>query len=604
MAEADGLTGGGRAGFSAPDVDFAQRVQQLAQVTAQLAAAESMDDVVVSVVSHVAEAIGAAVTTLMVRAGDRLVLLGAQGVRAGVETEFAQFGVDDLNPASEAVRTGQPVMIASAEQVRQRYPVLGTSMPEGRSLLCLPLNAGGSTLGVVGLTFDESWVPGPREFDLLRTFADSCAQAVRRVRATEEIIEKARWLSFLADASAELASSLDHQTTLANVARLAVPELATWCSVDLVEQGRVTTLAVAHEDADKAAWAWQLRRRYPPDAADRRGAANVIRTGVAELVAEITDEVLVTAARDEEHLKLARSLDLRSSLIVPLSARGRILGAITMLRTSDHPPYTQADLVLAQDLARRAGTAIDNANLHRQAQDVALQLQRAILPADLSAVTGWQVAAHYSPGGRADVGGDFYDAVSLPDGRLALFIGDVMGHGIGAAAAMAQLRAAVRAFLSIDPDPAVVVGKLDTMFGLLGIEQLATLAYAVVDPASLCFRMVNAGHYPPLLVRPDGTASFAESPPQRPLGVGGDDRTAAGFGLVAGSALLFYTDGLVERRAEPIDRGLARLRAASRVLESGPIAEALGTLVETLRDPEGDDDVTALALRVQPATPT
>src|SRR5207244_4260554 len=232
------------------------------------------------------------------------------------------------------------------------------------------------------------------------------------------------------------------------------------------------TLAVAHVDPEKVAWAWELQRRYPPDPNAPTGAPNVVRTGVSELHEVITDDMLVAAARDEEHLRLARELHLSSAIVVPLVVRGRTFGAITLIRAETDRRYGPADLVVAEDLGRRAGTAIDNAQLHSQTRDVAVQLQRAVLPEDLGSVLGWQVAAHYEPGGEAEVGGDFYDAVPLPDGRLAVFIGDVMGHGVPAAAAMAHLRASVRAFISIDPAPAAVLEHLQKMFSLLSTRQL------------------------------------------------------------------------------------------------------------------------------------
>jgi serine phosphatase RsbU (regulator of sigma subunit) len=309
--------------------------------------------------------------------------------------------------------------------------------------------------------------------------------------------------------------------------------------------------------------------------------------------------MLVAGARDEEHLRLSRELNLRSALVVPLSARGRTLGAITLVRAEQSRPFTEAELTVAEDLGRRAGLAIDNSLLYSQTQNVALQLQRAVLPDDLSDIPGWQIAAHYSPGGHADVGGDFYDAVRLADGSLAVFIGDVMGHGVAAAAAMAHMRAAVRAYLSIDPDPGVLVGRLDTMFATLQVGQLVSLVYGVVNPAGSRLRLVSAGHYPPLLVAPDGSSRFAETVPQRLLGVGPVERRVSEWQLEAGSVVLLYTDGLIERREEGIDLGLARLRNRGSELASGSLAVNLERLATELRDESGSDDVTAIAVRAQ-----
>lgn len=572
-------------------------MRQLARVTTELGAAESLDSIVAAAVDHLAEAIRAAVSTLMIREGDQLRLAGGSGLRPGVEQEWRTVPIDHDNPASEAVRLSRPVMMAQADQIQARWPSLTGQMPAGRSILTLPLGAGSSPVGVVGLTFEDEWLPGPAELDLLTTFAEACGQAIRRVIASAEAAERADQLAYLADASAELASSLDYRSTLSRVATLIAPGLADWCAVDIVEGGTLTTLAVAHADPEKVAWAWELQRRYPPAHDAAAGVPNVVRTGVSELYPEISDETLVAGARDEEHLRLSRELNLRSAMVVPLTVRGRVLGAITMIRSETRRRYGPADLLVAEDLGRRAAAAIDNAQLHSQTRDVALQLQRAVLPDELNNVPGWQVAVHYEPGGDAEVGGDFYDAIALPDGRLAVFIGDVMGHGVAAAAAMAHVRASVRAFLSVDAEPAAVLDHLEQMFGMLSISQLVTLVYAVIDPACGRVDLVNAGHHPPLIISATGTVTTAHTPPRRPLGTDPDTHVAATFPFATTDTLLLFTDGLVERRAEHIDVGLRRLEGDAALLAGPELPEALRMLVAHVHGPDGDDDVTALVVR-------
>jgi GAF domain-containing protein len=584
-------------GFAVPEGPTALRLRQLARVSAELGAAETMTAVIDAAVTHAATAIGASVSTLMLTDGQRLRLVAGAGLRPGVADAWAVFGLDDHNPASVAARTGRPVVLGDPTRVEEEYPVLRGYMPAGRSLVCLPLDASPPSVGVIGLTFEQGWVPGAAEMDFLTAYADACGQAVRRVEASAQAETRARRLSFLARVSEELARSLDYRITLGNVADLAVPELGDWCAVQVLQDGRLTTLAVAHVDPEKVQWAWELQEKYPdpPDVAT--GAQNVARTGVSEVYAEITDEMLVASARDEEHLRLSRGLALRSALIVPLRTRDRTLGAMTLLRTGDAAPYGQADLALAEDVGRRAGVAVDNAQLYEQTQDVALQLQRAVLPEVVDDLVGWDVAAHYAPGGRGGVGGDFYDAVALPGGAVAVVIGDVMGHGVSAAAAMAQMRAAVRAYLSLEPDPATLVSDLDVMFARLEITQLVTLVYGVADPVAGTFRFVNAGHYPPLLLRGGQTAELVEAPAHLPLGAGGDERKATTVPFGDTDILLLYTDGLVEHRGEIIDVGLDRLRAAAARLGARPLREGLAALIGELTGAgPADDDITAFAL--------
>jgi hypothetical protein len=417
------------------------------------------------------------------------------------------------------------------------------------------------------------------------------------LRAVDEAGVKSAQLAFLARASAELASSLNYRSTLANVARLAVPSLADWCAVAMLNDGVLQTLAVEHVDPAKVAWARDLEQRYPPDPDALVGPANVVRTGVSELYAEITDEMLVAGARDEDHLRLSRELELRSALIVPLQARARTLGTITLVRAETMRSYGPDDLAVAEDLGRRAGVAIENAELHREARQVARQLQRAVLPARLDDIPGWEVASHYSPADRSEVGGDFYDALALPDGRLCVFIGDVMGHGVAAAAAMAQMRAAVRAYVALDPDPTSVVDRLDAMLTMFSVAPLVTFACLLVDPAGNELTVVNAGHCPPLVVGAGAVPDFVQTSVSRPLGAGADHREATRVPFPAGSTLLLYTDGLIEHRGEHIDACLARLADCARALAAEPLSGALPTLVSALRREGAEDDVAALAIR-------
>jgi serine phosphatase RsbU (regulator of sigma subunit) len=598
-------------GFAAPGGDGGRWVAQLAHVAAQLAAAETMEAITSAAVSHGRDAIQAAVATLMLLDGEQLRMVSAQGVRPGVQDDFAEFGLQDLNPASEAVRDSRTVLLSAADGIEARYPVLSGRMPPGRSLVCLPLRASGEPLGVIGLTFEQNWLPGPRELDLLSTFADSCAQAIRRVRAIDDARQRAWQQEFLVAASSELARSLDYRQTLSNVANLAVPILADWCAVSVLREGRLTNVAVAHEDPAKVAWAWELQDRYPPDMDAPTGPAHVIRTGSSELYPEITDDMLRAGARDAEHLRLTRDLALRSAILAPLATRGRALGVLTLLRSESRPSFGLSELALAEEVARRAGIAIDNSDLFTQSRDAAALLQRAVLPTMLTPPPGWSVATYYSAGGRGEVGGDFYDAIALDgDHKVALVIGDVMGHGVAAAAAMAQLRAAVHAFMSIDPAPDKVVSRLDRMYSRLHLPGLASLVYALIHPTRGEVSMVNAGHFPPLVVDHAGIARLIHAPSQRMLGAGGDDRSSTTWPMSADDTLLLYTDGLVERRRENIDTGLARLVAHAGGLSGSLLQSSLDALVAALGASESADDVTAIAARytgplvqVQPIPP-
>jgi serine phosphatase RsbU (regulator of sigma subunit) len=311
----------------------------------------------------------------------------------------------------------------------------------------------------------------------------------------------------------------------------------------------------------------------------------------------VTDEMLVAGAKDEEHLRLTRQLQIRSGLVVPLAARGRVLGVITWVSAESGRRYTEGDVAFAEDLGRRGAVAIDNAQLHSETRQAAVRLQHAVLPALAVDVEGWELAGYYSPAGRTEVGGDFYDAIALPDGRLAIFVGDVMGRGVTAAASMAQVRAAIRAYIAVDPAPEVVLRQLDRLFSTYDVGQLVTLVYAVVDVARDELVMVNAGHPPPLVLRSDGSTEQLPYADGAPLGTETGDRQPTVIAFRAGDTLVAYTDGLIERRDEDIDLGQARALDAVWRLRDAPLGEALEALVDTVRDHSREDDVAVLVAR-------
>ena len=253
---------------------------------------------------------------------------------------------------------------------------------------------------------------GEAEVEFLDILANTCAQTLDRIAAQRDAATQSAKLEFLADAATELASSLDYQVTLANVARLAVPTFADWCAIDVVDDGHLRRLAVAHVDPAKVRLAHDLAERYPADPDAPHGAWQVMRTGRSELIAEITDDMLVAGAVDEEHAVIARALHLRSALTVPLVARDRVLGVITWVTAESERHFTTDDLTLAEELAKRAAVSLDNSELHSQTLAAAVQLQRAVLPEELHVSDDWELGHHYSPAGRTEVGGDFYDSSS------------------------------------------------------------------------------------------------------------------------------------------------------------------------------------------------
>lgn len=566
-------------------------------MTGELSTADSVDAVSKIVTYHMADAVGATIAALALREGDSARLIGLRGLPASVAQRWDTIAMTRSTPVTDVMRTGQRLVLVGADTISRAYPDLHDIDRGERTIVALPLRVAGRAIGAISLSFPGAFVPGPVELDFLDIMADTCALAFERIEASVVARKQTARLAFLAEASIELASSLDLDVTINRVARLAVPTFADWCAIDVVRDGRVHRLAVAHVDPRKVELAVALHERWPPDPSSPSGARAVALSGKPELIHHITDEMLVAGTRDPEQLRIARELRLRSALLVPLFVRGRVIGVLTWVSTDDQRLYDEDDVRFAEHLARRAATAIDNSELYSQTRAAAEQLQHAVLPQVVVGNERWEVSCHYRPSGRAEVGGDFYDAFPLADGRYVVFLGDVMGRGVAAAAAMAEMRAATRAFASVDPDPAAVLERLDTMVATYGSEQLVTLVYVLADAADGTVLVGNAGHPPPSLLRHGGVVErlpFTDGPP---LGVASRARSRSSLPFEVGDTLLAFSDGLVERRDEDIGTGLDRLGAAVPQLAASALADGLERLVSSVRDDTYDDDMAALALR-------
>lgn len=569
----------------------------LARIVADVAGTSDLDVLAKVVTANAAEVLGADSASLCAFDGSDIRLIGMRNARPIDEERWQRMPAGAMHPLAECIRSGQPVTAASRAELDGRWPRLFPPEPGERSLIALPLLTGDRCVGAVGLSF-----PAARSFDApdtqyLAALADTVAQAIDRITVGATALEAARRLRFLADASAAFARSLDYVATLQKVTDLAVPEIADWASVDLLEDGQLRRVAVSHVDPAKVRLAWELWERYPPDMEASTGSAAVARTGATELVEQVDEALLDELALDDERRRLVHELQLNSVMTVALQARGRTLGVLTFVYAESRRRYRDGDVTFAEDLARRAAQAIDNAELHTETLQAARQLQMAVLPETFPDSPTWQVAVHYRPAGHTDVGGDFYDATTLPDGRLVTFVGDVMGRGVQAASAMVQVRSALRGFLALDPDPVGVVEHADRMFTFFDVPQLVTLILCLADPESGELQVVSAGHLPPLIAEASGSARLVDMAPGPPLGVGGWQRAPTTLTLTPGQTVLLYTDGLVERRGEDLDAGLHRLIAAGPPAVSPLSDRSLAALAQDLRRGGHDDDVTLLAFR-------
>jgi PAS domain S-box-containing protein len=428
----------------------------------------------------------------------------------------------------------------------------------------------------------------------------------REQLARVEAVRARRRLALLAAAGTTLSASLDYKATLEGIARLVVPELADWCLVDVLEEdGSVKQLAAAHADPGKKALLRQLlsHRRFGEDAPGT--VARVLRTGRSILLSEASDALLAERATGEEHLEVLRRLEIRSLMSVPLLARGRTLGAVTLVSSDPDRLYGEEDLSLAEGLAYRCALAVDNARLYRERSHIARTLQRSLLPR-LPEVSGIQIGVEYLPMGQEnEVGGDFYDLIHTEGKRWLAVIGDVCGKGAAAAAVTALTRYTIRAVAMREDEPSTVLrGLNEAMLRQLGDDQFCTVACARLQPAPGGFELdvARGGHPVPLLVRADGSVE-AVVPKGRALGVFLDPGLAVQrVRLGPGDAAVFYTDGITEARGpDGSFFGEGRLRDLLRScagLDAPAIAEKMRDV--TLEFGEGNlrDDLAVLVLRV------
>ncbi|MBN0043037.1 SpoIIE family protein phosphatase [Streptomyces actuosus] len=448
--------------------------------------------------------------------------------------------------------------------------------------------------------------PGNRPIGVIASLLDITDQQ----RAHTEAEAGRRRLALLSEASIRVGSTLELERTAQELADLAVPALGDAATVDVLD-----TLARGDEPGPGLAGGISLRRlgKAPlsgspvTDMLAPLGRTLVFPAtapytlALSErrpfLLARMDAQSIAPAARHSSRPTQLLEVGAHSFMMVPLVARDLALGVATFYRTRAGAPFDGDDVALASQLAARAAVSIDNARLYHREHDTAVTLQRSMLPQHITPPTGIEVAHRYLPASDAnEVGGDWYDVLSLPGGRAALLIGDVMGHGITAAAVMGRLSAGIRTLARLDLEPREILAQLEAALDDLAEPMLATLLYAVVDPATGHCRLTRAGHPPPALITPDGDVRLLDLPPGVPLGVGGARYTTTDHVLAPGSVLVLYTDGLIESRGTDIDERLAELTYT--LAEPFPSLDALcDSLLARLMPASADDDIALLVAR-------
>ncbi|MER7537857.1 SpoIIE family protein phosphatase [Streptomyces sp. NPDC097704] len=419
-------------------------------------------------------------------------------------------------------------------------------------------------------------------------------------------VERARQrFALLAEAGARIGTTLDLKQTAEETVAFLVPQLADSADVQMLE-------SVLEPDDPVDSTRSVLRRlaaRFP----DPTAPTALLTPGQTFQIPldSVYEQVLVrglpmnlyTADIPElftdprtEALQTYLATRIGSARLIPLVARGQVLGAVTVTRLRTREPFDEQDFVLIDEVVARAALNIDNARLYTTQREAALTLQRSLTNNALPDVTGLELTGRYLPASSHDVGGDWFDVIALPGGRTGLVIGDVMGHGIHAAAVMGQLRTAVRTLARHDIAPARMLSSLDAVVADLGEDEMATCVYAVHDPATGGWVIARAGHPPPAVAAPDGTITFLDGPPGTPLGTGAHDFGTEEVVLPGGGLLVLYTDGLIEARHRDLDQGMRQLAEALRPLDR-PLDTMCDEVLGRLLAGSAQDDVAMLLAR-------
>jgi PAS domain S-box-containing protein len=408
-------------------------------------------------------------------------------------------------------------------------------------------------------------------------------------------------LQVLAESGRILASSLDYEQTLRNVAEVAVL-LADYCSVDLIgERQTLRRVTAAHRLESRRDLTQRLGSLAPVVLEDDHPVMRVLRTSEPQLYPMMDDDAIAAMARDPEHLTLLRALGLRSMLVVPLRVPSRTIGVMTIATDASRRQLDGDDVDLAAQLGRRAAVVVENSRLHTKLSGIAETLQEGLLPAPLPNIPGWEVASLYQPAAtefRVDVGGDFYEIFETIDRQWFALLGDVAGKGVSAASTTLLARHGARVAARTEPEPVAILRRLDEALGAQPGRAMATAVCMHIDADSLT---VSAGGHPPLvLIKPDGTLrTFPLADPM--LGAFSDiERHQETVNVDYGDLIVAYTDGLPEAAGPQGRFGEQRLMEVLSQAAAATPQQVLDRITLAMAEFAADstgDDVAALVLR-------
>jgi serine phosphatase RsbU (regulator of sigma subunit)/uncharacterized protein YigA (DUF484 family) len=591
--------------------ESAARLARLQRITADLARAITLTDVADVVLGGLMTELGTSTASLCLLDGDELELTCAVGYQTEVLDHWRRFPLDAPLPASDAVRTGEAVFLSSPEERDRRYPVMagGPLVDASAAFAMIPLT-GKVPLGCLVLGFPQPRPFGDQDASFFFLLAARCAGALERARLFDEQDRRRARAGLVADVAAVLAGSFDVDENVAAVARLVVPDLADGCAVHLYGEARTRprVAAVHHHDPGRIGTLRHLAEAYPPRL-HQPGTAPARRPRVV-VRPTMTEEVLADMAVSPEHLELLRSAQFGSALVVTLGARGRAVGALSLFNDGGRRLAADA-LEVAEELAGRLGVAIDNSRLFRERTEIARTLQTSLLPPDLPAVPGLEIAARYTAGGAGiDVGGDFYDVFPLDQGRHVFVLGDVCGRGVQAATTAALTRHTIRSAAITQPTPAAILGHVNDVLlrsqpSDVDEPRFCTVVVGTITPErdGFLIDLAVGGHPLPLLRRADGTVTPVGTVGSV-LGIVDDpEATTSRVPIGPGDLVVAVTDGILEMRRDHEEfgeDGVRRVLAHGGGADAAAVAEAVEMAAVNFASRPPSDDLAVLVLRVAP----
>ncbi|MCW2833034.1 MAG: hypothetical protein JWN68_987 [Nocardioides sp.] len=532
---------------------LAQRV--LDALAVELTGARTIKDVVEGFLGHAVTTMGAtSAMVLTLDADDVLRTVTWHGRTGDGADQYQEIPLSSDLPGAWAARTRTDVHYRSLSEIVAAFPELAKYYAEDRCLHLLPLHRDGVTHGLLALTFPPNLFTRAED-GFLHSLAGALTSAGLRASELQQQDAATQRTSLLAEASMTLSRSLDMEETVAEVGRILVPRFADWCSLHLLRDGKLETVAVQHRDPETTAWARSMQGAFPTRVDSPTGAARVVRTGESEIYPFIPADLIEAAAVNDEHLEILRRLGLTSAIMAPLVGRQGVVGAVTLIHAESGRRYTEDDLTFLEEVAARVALALDTAATFEQQSErlagvtlVAEAAQRAILALPPARIGPIALSARYlSAAVEAHVGGDLYEVVRGPS-SVRLLVGDVRGKGLAAVRTATVVLGEFRAAAAGKGDVAQVAREIDRRIVpyLPDPEDFVTGVLVDIEHDGR-FSVVSCGHPAPVVLTEGGGVEEVALEHSPPLGLGVDPVAAYGK-LNPGDRMLLFTDGLIEAR--------------------------------------------------------